>query len=70
MYTRRARSPRPLSFSLARLSSTVAIAAVLSLAGGTSSRAAALDWDPAGNLSDSGGTGTTSVHDVWGIGVG
>ena len=57
MHSRPARTVRPLSISLARFSSALAIAAAMSLAGGSKTQAVILDWDPAGNLSNSGGTG-------------
>ena len=55
MLPRHARPLRPLSVSLARMSSSLAIAATMALA--VSARATVLDWDPAGNQSNSGGPG-------------
>ena len=48
--------PRPLGFSLSRLSSAAAVCATL-LAGVSGARAAILDWDPLGNQTNSGGLG-------------
>ena len=70
MHSRSARPLRPLSVSLARLSSSLSIAAVMALAG--SARGTVLDWDPAGNQSNSGGVGTwntTSTNMIWHNGV-
>ncbi len=68
MNPRPARPLRPLSISLARLSSSLAIAATMALAG--SARATVLDWDPAGNQSNSGGPGTWDLtSSIWHNGV-
>ena len=68
MLPRHAYPVRPLSISLARLSSSLAIAATMALAG--SARATVLDWDPAGNQSNSGGLGTWDLTgSVWHNGV-
>ena len=55
-----ARSLRPLSISLARFSSSVAIAAAMALAGSAGAQAAILDWDPTADLSNLGGPLTGS----------
>lgn len=49
--------PRPLGYSLSRLSSATAVCAAL-LAGVSGARAANRYWDPASDLSNSGGLGT------------
>jgi fibronectin-binding autotransporter adhesin len=61
MITRRVSSPRPLSISLSRLSSALAIAAAVGVAGGTA-KAANFTWDPTatGGITG-GGTGTWDV---------
>src|SRR3954463_11022440 len=56
---------RPLSISLSRLTSSLAIAAAMSLAGAATARAATLQWDPNGSLTNpptnGGGIWSTSV---------
>ena len=64
MHLRAARPLRPLSISLARFSSALAIAAAMTLAGSGATHATILDWDPAGNLSNSGGTGVWNLTNV------
>jgi autotransporter-associated beta strand protein len=58
-------SLRPLSFSLARLTSSFAIAAAISLAGASTARAATLRWDPNHSLTNPPSNGSGS----WSTGV-
>jgi len=64
--------PRPLSTSLAKLSSVLTISGAMALACSATILAAGglLIWDPAGQLTDSGGTGTwTTTDPQWDDGV-
>ena len=64
MHTRHAHPVRPLAISLSRFSSSLALAAAMALAG--SARATVLDWDPAGDFSNSGGTGAWNLTSpIW-----